>query len=95
MEQYIAFVVSTIVAGALVLVMLRAALVPESRYSGWAHALTGRNGRYLFLLLLIVWGAAMASLQALPAQANGGLALIGLLAGFFIFMGFIWSVIGE
>ncbi len=95
MEQYIAFIVSAIVAGGLVLMLLRAALVPESRYSGWAHSLTGRNGRYLFLLLLIVWIAAMASLQALPAEDNGGLALIGLLAGFFVFMGFIWSVIGE
>ncbi len=95
MEQYVAFVVSIVIAGALVMGLLRAALVPESRYTGWAHALTGRNGRYLMLILLIVWGLAMASLQALPAEANGGLALIGLLAGFFIFMGFIWSVIGE
>ena len=33
--------------------------------------------------------------QDLEATQVGGLALLGLFAGIFIFMGFIWAVIGE
>ena len=35
------------------------------------------------------------ALNGAPSAAEGGLALIGLLAGAFLFLGFIWSVIGE
>jgi hypothetical protein len=91
----LAFLIAILVAGGMVMFLLRTALVPESRFTGWVRSLTGRNGRWAFLILLLLWGAAMASLQAFPAQAEGGLALIGLLAGFFLFMGFVWSVIGE
>ena len=31
----------------------------------------------------------------LEATKVGGLALLGMFAGIFIFMGFIWAVIGE
>jgi hypothetical protein len=57
----------------------------------------GRNGRYAFAFLLVVWTVGMAVLAALglPANVVGGPALIGLLAGCFIFMGFIWAVIGS
>ncbi len=97
METPIAFLVTATVAGGMVFVILRAALVPEARYTGWTRLITGRNGRYFFGLLLVLWTAAMAVLAALglPANVVGGPALIGLLLGFFIFMGFIWSVIGE
>jgi hypothetical protein len=93
----IGFTISALVAGAIVFVALRAALVPESRYTGWTRYVTGRNGRYAFGLLLLLWIAGMSVLAALglPANVVGGPALIGLLLGFFIFMGFIWSVIGE
>ena len=91
----LAFILAILIAGIMVIFLLRAALVPESRYTSWVHHIAGRNGRWLFLILLIAWGISMASLQALPSSATGGLALIGLLAGFFLFMGFIWAVIGE
>ena len=50
-----------------------------------------------FGLLLVAWIVGMSVLAALglPANVVGGPALIGLLLGFFIFMGFIWAVIGE
>ena len=51
----------------------------------------------LFLLLILLWGGAMAFLASLglgPQQA-GAPAMVGLFAGIFIFMGFTWSVIGE
>ena len=38
--------------------------------------------------------AFLASLE-LPFNTVGAPALIGLFAGIFIFMGFIWAVIGE
>ena len=93
----IGFLISVGVAGLMVFVMLRAALVPERRFTGWTRYVTGRNGKYAFGLLLVLWIAGMAVLAALglPANIVGGPALIGLLVGFFIFMGFIWSVIGE
>jgi hypothetical protein len=81
----------------MVLIILAVALVPSRRYTGWAHRLTGPNGRWLFLLLIVLWGVGMAFLASLglgPQQA-GSPALIGLFAGVFLFMGFIWSVIGE
>ncbi len=93
----IAFLLATLLAGALVLIIARTALVPESRYTGWVRGLTGRNGRYGFGILIILWIIAMAVLAYLnlPANVAGSPAFIGLLAGFFIFMGFIWAVIGE
>ena len=93
----IAFLLTTLLAGALVLIIARTALVPESRYTSWVRNLTGRNGRYAFGFLIILWTMAMAVLAYLnlPANVAGSPAFIGLLAGVFIFMGFIWAVIGE
>jgi hypothetical protein len=71
--------------------------VPSRRYTGWAQIITGPNGRWLFLLLIVLWAGGMAFLASLGMgpQQNGSPAFVGLLAGIFIFMGFIWSVIGE
>jgi hypothetical protein len=93
----IAFLMTILFAGAMVALLARTALVPESRFTSWVRGLTGRNGRYAFGLMIVVWIAGMAVLAFLnlPANIAGGPALIGLFAGFFIFMGFIWSVIGE
>jgi hypothetical protein len=79
------------------LIILGVALVPSRRYTGWVKSLTGPNGRWFFLLLIILWSAGMAFLASLGMgpQQNGSPAFVGLLAGIFIFMGFIWSVIGE
>ena len=93
----VAFLLTIIVSGALVAVLLRAALVPQARFTGWVRGITGRNGRYLFLVLLIGWVIAMSALAASGLSANeiGGPAFVGLLIGFFLFMGFIWAVIGD
>ena len=97
METLIAFVLATAMAAAIIFIVLRAAVLPERRFTSWARSITGPNGRYAFGFLLVVWVAGMAVLASLslPANTVGGPALIGLFAGFFIFMGFIWSVIGE
>ena len=97
MEAPIAFFISLAISALMVLILLRSALVPETRFTNWVRGVTGRNGRYAFGLLIILWIAGMAVLASLglPANVVGGPALVGLFGGFFIFMGFIWAVIGE
>jgi hypothetical protein len=97
METPIAFLFATLMASAIVLIVLRSALVPESRYTRWSRSVTGPNGKWAFALLLVLWVIAMSVLASLglPGNVVGGFALLGLLGGFFIFMGFIWAVIGE
>lgn len=97
MTQPIAFILAVAAAAGMIALLLRTALIPERRAAGWSRGITGPNGRYLFGVLLVVWFVGMAALASLSLPANivGGPALIGLFAGFFIFMGFIWSVIGE
>jgi hypothetical protein len=72
-------------------------LTPDRRQTRWVKAITGVNTRYLFGILIVAWMGSMGLLWnlGLPATQEGGLALIGMFAGIFIFMGFIWSVIGE
>ena len=95
--QPIAFLIATGMATALVVLLLRVALVPEARFSGWVRSLTGRNARFLFLFLLLVWigGMSTLALLGLPPDKIGAPGFVGLLVGVFLFMGFIWSVIGE
>lgn len=95
--QPFALIGSIGIATFMVLLILKAALVPTQRYSGWAHSITGPNGRWFFLILIIIWGLGMAFLASLGLgpQQTGSPALVGLFAGIFLFMGFIWSVIGE
>lgn len=72
-------------------------VVPDRRGVGWVRAITAINAKYLFLLLIGLWIASMGFLASLelPANTVGAPALIGLFLGIFIFMGFIWAVIGE
>jgi hypothetical protein len=93
--QPIALLGGILMSVLVVIIIFRAAMVPATSYSGWARGITGRNGRWAFFLLIILWCLFMAGIKLLPRQNEGGLGLIGLLAGFFIFMGFIWSVISE
>ena len=97
MEAPIAIFISLAISALMVLILLRSALVPETRFTNWVRGVTGRNGRYAFGLLIVLWIAGMAVLDSLglPANVVGGPALVGLFGGFFIFMGFIWAVIGE
>ena len=86
-----------VLAGLLGFIILRVALVPGQRYTGWVRSVVGPNGRYLFLILILLWGAGMAFLASLNLgpQQTGAPAFLGLFIGIFLFMGFIWSVIGE
>ncbi len=94
--QPIAYLLAVMMSGALIGLFLRVALVPAGRFSGLSHAITSRNSRWLFLILIVVWSVAMGSINFLGVSylTVGGLAFIGLLIGFLLFMGFIWSVIG-
>ena len=86
-------VLGAVMVGFLLIVMI----VPDKRRTGWVQAITNVNAKYLFFGLIVVWVAAMGFLASLelPFNTVGAPALIGLFAGIFIFMGFIWAVIGE
>lgn len=93
---------ATILGTVVVWIVQRSARSPESRSSRWARPIVGRNGRYAFGLLIVAWTGFMYLLASLPPEPNGspsswigGMALIGLFAGTFIFLGFIWAVISE
>ena len=88
---------SILIAGFMAIILLRVALVPSQRTTSWLRSVAGPNGRWLFLLLLLVWGAGMAFLASLGLgpQQMGAPAMVGLFIGIFFFMGFIWAVIGE
>jgi hypothetical protein len=87
---------SILISAVIVLIILRVALVAAQRHVGWTRSLFGPNGRWLFLLLLLLWGAGMALLASsgMSALQGGAWAFVGLLAGTFLFLGFIWAVIG-
>lgn len=95
-----ALFISVGVAAAFVIIFLRAAMSADGR-SRWVRRLvTGPNGKLFWGLLFVVWAFTFGFvLQLVPhAGANspyGGLGLIALFTGFFISMGFLWSVIGE
>jgi hypothetical protein len=93
---------SIILGTIVVLIVQRSARSPESRVSRWARPIVGRNGRAAFGLLILAWTGFMLLLASLPREPNGspsswigGMAFIGLFAGTFIFLGFVWSVISE
>ena len=99
---YIALVGATIMGAFVVWVVFKAARVPERRATPWVKGIVGPNGRYLFALLILAWIGFMLALFLLPPEPSGvpnaligGLAFVGLLAGTFLFLGFIWSVISE
>jgi len=93
----IAMFASIALGAVMVFVIAKVALVAQNRHMGWVRSITGPNGRWLFLILIVVWGVTMAGLASanLGPQQMGAPAFVGLLVGIFLFMGFIWSVIGE
>ena len=95
--NWVAFLGGILMGAFMVAFLLVVMIVPDRRHTGWVKSITSVNAKYLFFGLTIVWIGAMALLASLelPANTVGGPALIGLFAGVFIFMGFIWSVIGE
>jgi hypothetical protein len=96
-SRYIGFGGGVLLGAAMVALLVIVMLVPERRRTAWVEAITTVNAKYLFLALIIVWAVSMGFLASLNLEVNtvGVPALIGLFAGIFIFMGFIWSVIGE
>ena len=96
-SSYIGFIGGVLLGAVMVAFLLIVMLVPERRRTAWVEAITTVNAKYLFLALIIAWALAMGFLASMDLEANtiGVPALIGLFAGIFIFMGFIWSVIGE
>ena len=94
-----ALILSVGVAAAFIIIFARAAMSAEGR-SRWTKRITGPNGKWLFGMLFVLWAVVFGvGLQLVSHEgANspyGGLGLIALFSGFFISMGFIWSVIGE
>ena len=94
-----ALFVSLGVAILLVVIIAKSVFSAEGR-SRWTKRVTGPNGKWLFGLLFLLWAVVFGvGLQLVPHEgANspyGGLGIIALFSGFFISMGFIWSVIGE
>jgi len=96
-SSYIGFLGGVLLGAVLVGFLFIVMLVPERRRTAWVEAITTVNAKYLFLVLIIAWALAMGFLASMNLEVNtvGVPALIGLFAGIFIFMGFIWSVIGE
>jgi 2-polyprenyl-6-methoxyphenol hydroxylase-like FAD-dependent oxidoreductase len=80
-------------------IVARAALSADGRAS-WTRRITGPNAKWLFGLLFVAWAVVFGvGLQLVPHEgANspyGGIGLVAMFTGFFVMMGFIWSVIGE
>jgi hypothetical protein len=96
-SQFIGFLGGVLLGAFMVALILIVLIVPERRRVAWVRAITTVNARYLFLILIVGWALAMGLLASLNlgVQTVGVPALVGLFAGIFIFMGFIWSVIGE
>ena len=93
-------IAATILAGGFVFVFARSAMVAEGGRHGWTRRITQPNGKVVFAVLALVWALVFGiGLQLVPHEGAsspyGGLGLIALFSGFFIMMGFVWSVIGE
>ncbi len=96
-SRYIGFIGGIVLGAVMVALLMIIMITPEKRRTGWVQAITTVNAKYLFLGLIILWAILMGILASMNLEVNtvGVPALIGLFAGIFIFMGFIWSVIGE
>ena len=92
---------SSVVAILFVWIFQKAAMTAEGgTRTSWTRRITGPNGKWFFALLFVVWAVVFGvGLQLVPHEGAsspyGGLGLIALFTGFFISMGFLWSVIGE
>jgi hypothetical protein len=98
-QQPVPFGVSAIIVITMIGIILRSAMTAEGG-STWVRKITNPNAKFLFTFLFIGWAVVFGiGLQLVPhTGANspyGGIGLIALFSGFFIMMGFLWSVIGE
>ena len=93
------FGIATTITVVMLVIMLRAAMSAEGP-SMMGRLMTRPNTKFVFGFLFLAWAVVFGiGLQLVPHEgANspyGGLGLIALFTGFFIMMGFLWSVIGE
>lgn len=93
------FGIATAITIAMLLILLRAALSSEGP-SGLGRFMGRPTTKFVFGFLFLAWAVVFGiGLQLVPqVGANspyGGLGLVAMFTGFFIMMGFIWSVIGE
>jgi len=91
---------ASVTAVAVMMYVLARAFLSADRGSGWTRRITGPNGKFFFGFLFLAWAIVFGvGLQLVPHQgANspyGGIGLIAMFSGFFVMMGFLWSVIGE
>ena len=98
-QRPIEFGISIGITLLMITIFLRAAMSAERR-EGWVRRITGPNGKWFFGMLFVLWALVFGvGLQLVPHQGAsspyGGLGLIALFSGFFIMMGFLWSVVGE
>ncbi len=90
---------SVTVVALMIFIMVRSALSADGGAT-WTRRITGPNGKFLFGALFVAWAVIFGvGLQLVPHEgANspyGGIGLIAMFTGFFVMMGFLWSVIGE
>jgi hypothetical protein len=98
-QRPIEFGIAAAITVTMILIVLRSAMAAEGR-STWTRRITGPNGKWVFGGLFVLWAIVFGiGLQFVPHEGAsspyGGLGLIALFTGFFIMMGFLWSVIGE
>jgi len=98
-QRPVEFGISTAITVLMLLILLRSAMSAEG--PSRLGRLMGRpTTKFVFGFLFLAWALVFGiSLQLVPHEgANspyGGIGLIGMFVGFFIMMGFVWSVIGE
>jgi hypothetical protein len=93
------FGVATLLAVVMLVILLRSALSSEGP-SGLGRMMARPTSKFVFGFLFLAWAVVFGiGLQLVPHEgANspyGGIGLIAMFTGFFIMMGFLWSVIGE
>ena len=93
------FGVATAISVLMLVILLRSALSSEGP-SGLGRLMGRPSAKFVFGFLFLLWAVVFGiGLQLVPHEgANspyGGIGLIAMFSGFFIMMGFIWSVIGE
>ena len=96
----IEFGISVALVLAILLTVMFSALSAEGPKRAWVRGITSPNAKFFFGLLFVGWCIVFGiGLQLVPHEGAsspyGALGLIALFSGFFIMMGFLWSVIGE
>ena len=93
------FGVSIAITVLMLIILLRSAMSAEGP-NGISRLMSRPTTKFIFGFAFLAWAVLFGiGLQLVPHEgANspyGGLGLIALFVGFFIMMGFLWSVIGE